>query len=149
MPDQIRPVHPSDAGELARLHASGFQAAWSETDFLRLLDGEGVFGLLAPAVGFALVQAAADEAELLTIVVAPERRVRGDARALLTAALREAEARGAAQMHLEVAVDNAAALRLYQAAGFAQAGVRRSYYARENGRVDALVLTRVLHPSDA
>jgi ribosomal-protein-alanine N-acetyltransferase len=48
-------------------------------------------------------------------------------------------------MHLEVAVDNAAALRLYRRAGFAEAGRRRGYYERPGGRVDALVLTRVLH----
>jgi ribosomal-protein-alanine N-acetyltransferase len=44
-------------------------------------------------------------------------------------------------MFLEVAEDNAAALALYTAAGFATTGRRRAYYRRPGGLlVDALML---------
>ncbi|HET8995878.1 MAG TPA: ribosomal-protein-alanine acetyltransferase, partial [Acetobacteraceae bacterium] len=49
----------------------------------------------------------------------------------------EAHHRGAATLTLEVAVDNAAARRLYESTGFTQVGRRKRYYADGS---DALVL---------
>ena len=143
--DHLRPARLEDTGELARLHAGGFDAPWSAKDFEALLETQGVSGIVAPGAGFALVRTAVDEAELLTIAVAPECRRQQLGAALLDAAIARAGEAGAAQMHLEVAVDNAAALRLYRRAGFAEAGRRRGYYERPGGQLDALVLTRVLH----
>ena len=49
-------------------------------------------------------------------------------------------------MFLEVAVDNPAAIALYQAAGFVPAGRRRGYYRRQGAdAMDALVLRRTLN----
>ena len=64
---------------------------------------------------------------------------------LLAAALARAEALGCETMFLEVAADNAAALGLYRTAGFVQAGLRRGYYHRPGGDMDALVLRRDLN----
>ena len=52
-----------------------------------------------------------------------------------------AAARGAAAMFLEVSESNLAARALYEAGGFARAGLRRRYYA---DGTDALVLRRDL-----
>ena len=145
----LRSARSEDAAELAQLHAGGFERPWSAGDIVRLLQAPGVFGLQVPGAGFALVRTAADEAELLTIAVAAERRGEGVGAALLEAAISRAGEAGAAQMHLEVAVDNQPALRLYRRAGFAEAGRRRGYYERSDGRVDALVLTRVLNSGEA
>ncbi|MEX2519862.1 MAG: GNAT family N-acetyltransferase, partial [Paracoccaceae bacterium] len=92
--------------------------------------------------GFALVSLAADEADLLTLAVAPERWGRGVGAALLEAALREAAEGGAATMHLEVAADNLAAISLYRAAGFVETGRRPRYYARGAARIDAMLFAR-------
>lgn len=94
--------------------------------------------------GFALFALAADEAEVLTLAVAPGARRRGLGAALLAAAAAAAAARGARSIHLEVAEDNAAARALYARAGFAETGRRRGYYARPGGRTDALRLRRAL-----
>jgi ribosomal-protein-alanine N-acetyltransferase len=68
------------------------------------------------------------------------------ARRLLEHAAATAAARGATSLFLEVAADNAAALHLYQAAGFHAVGRRAGYYARNAGpAVDALVLKRSLN----
>jgi ribosomal-protein-alanine N-acetyltransferase len=69
-----------------------------------------------------------DEAEVLSIAVAPEMRRQGVAQALLRAASTEAEWRGAASLLLDVARDNAPARAFYAQAGFAERGVRRRYY---------------------
>jgi ribosomal protein S18 acetylase RimI-like enzyme len=47
---------------------------------------------------------------------------------LLGLLLAEARGRGCSQVLLEVAGENAAAIALYEAAGFARISVRRSYY---------------------
>jgi ribosomal protein S18 acetylase RimI-like enzyme len=84
---------------------------------------------------------AADEAEVVDIVVTPDGRRQGIARALLSRLRCELGARGIGRLFLEVAVDNEAALALYKAEGFTAVATRRGYYARTGGApVDALVM---------
>ena len=84
-----------------------------------------------------LARVAADEAEILTLAVHPERRRHGLGSALLGAAVDRAIASGARSMFLEVAVTNKAARALYAAHGFVEAGLRRRYYS---DGTDALIL---------
>ena len=142
-----RIVPSNNAALLASLHRQCFEDAWDETSFRSLLAGEGVFALTAKdasateSQAFILIQAAAGESEILSIGTLPGARRSGLARALLGEAAQEALARKAQEMFLEVAEDNAAALALYTAAGFASAGRRRLYYRRPGGLlVDALML---------
>ena len=68
----------------------------------------------------------------------------------MTAAEQAARAFGAAVIWLEVAVDNAAAISLYQGLGFEAAGRRNHYYARDGGAaVDALIMRHVLNTATA
>lgn len=137
------PVGAEAAAALAPLHAAAFPPAerWG-VDALRLmLEMPGAFALLCPEEGFIIARVAADEAEILTLAVAPEARRQGVARRLLRAASRQAAENGAGRLFLEVAVGNAAARGLYEGAGFTVAGLRRRYYA-DGG--DALVLSRRL-----
>ena len=83
-----------------------------------------------------LGRVAADEAEILTLAVAPHARGKGLGRALLQAAINKARHSGAATMFLEVGADNPHALALYAGLGSAKVGARKGYY---EGR-DALVL---------
>ena len=137
----------TDAHALAAAHALAFDDAWSDDAFAQLLASPGVFALAVDdgdaMAGFILCRAVAGEAEVLTLAVAPERRGRGVATALLQAAMAEARRAGAEAMFLEVASDNAPALAVYRGAGFTQAGLRRAYYAPEG--TDALVLRRDLN----
>ena len=71
------------------------------------------------------------------IAARADRRGEGHAARALRGFLAQAAARGAAVIHLEVAEDNAPALRLYARAGFEVVGRRADYYGR--GR-DAAVL---------
>ena len=146
-------VAPPDPEALAALHASVFTVPrpWSAAEFRALLASRGSFAVTRPAEpglgGFALVRALAGEAELLTLAVAPDMRRQGIGRQLLEAALEGAAARGAWVMLLEVAADNAPAVALYEAAGFARVARRPRYYRDAFGdAVDALILSRALDP---
>jgi ribosomal-protein-alanine N-acetyltransferase len=128
---------------MAAIHATAFPApdAWRADIFSQQLAFPGVFGLLHPSGGMILARVAADEAEILTLAVAPEARGSGIAAALLQQAGTIAASMGAAAVFLEVAVTNAAARAAYDRAGFQLVGRRRAYYADAS---DALVLRLTL-----
>lgn len=128
------------ATRLADLHAAAFAAPWDAAAFETLLGQAGVFAIEVPQ-GFILVRSVADEAEILTLAVAPAARRQGLGARLVRDGAAAAAARGAARLFLEVADDNVAALALYAGAGFVEAGRRPGYYARpEGGGQDALIL---------
>ena len=135
---------PPDAPDMAAVHAQAFDTPWDENDFEDLLDGDGVFGFVVRAedpAGVLICRAAAGEAEILTVGVAPWARRRGVGQALMTAAIGVARQAGAEMMFLEVDVANAAAVVLYEGLGFRRAGLRKGYYDRgAAGRADALVM---------
>ena len=135
----------SELGALAALHATSFEDVWSAQFLSSLLLTPGCFVLRAGApslpAGFVVVRTAADEAEILTLVVRAELRRRGIARALVEAASEHAAKLGARAMFLEVGAKNEAARSLYRKLGFAAVGERRRYYPSSVGTPeDALTL---------
>jgi ribosomal-protein-alanine N-acetyltransferase len=144
----IAPAGAEAAGLLAALHQAAFPAdPWNESALARLLAMPGAFALIArldgePA-GFVLARVAADEAEIVTLGVAPGHARRGIGRHLLATAAAAAAQRGAARLFLEVAEANLAARHLYAADGFREVGRRRRYYP---DGTDAVVLARSLSP---
>lgn len=145
----LEPVRAEDAAALAAVHARAFEAGWSAADIGELLAAPGGFGLAVREAGevggFVLARSIAGEAEILTLAVDPAARRRGLGRGLLEAAAAAALASGAETLFLEVAADNAAAIALYQAAGFIRVGARPGYYQRADRAIDALVLRRDLN----
>lgn len=144
-----RPLGASDVDRAAALHRAAFadlgERGWAREEIAELLASPGVAGLLLRRdgndIGFALCRTVADEAELLTIAVAPGHRRLGAGRALLACVIALVRERGAASLFLEVGDDNPAARALYRKTGFATVGHRAAYYARQ-GRpaVDAIVM---------
>ncbi|NLH81325.1 MAG: GNAT family N-acetyltransferase [Phyllobacteriaceae bacterium] len=128
-----------DVDRLAALHGASFPgAAWTAADLAALLREETVFGVVArranafgsrSAVGFVLIRSVADEAEVLTVAVAPTHRRRGVARALMEEAMRRLYRDRVAHLFLEVDAGNQAALALYRRLRFEKVGERRGYYA--------------------
>jgi ribosomal-protein-alanine N-acetyltransferase len=145
---RIGVAEKADIAAVAALYAASFEDPWPVTSIENLLMPPGCWALLAelaegevyhPA-GFALVRIAADEAEILSIGVAPQFRRRGVAEALLGAFLEQA-AGTAAAVYLEVGTDNPAAEALYRKLGFVVTGRRRNYYLRaDRSRADALIM---------
>lgn len=88
-------------------------------------------------VGFGALHLGPDEAEVLTLVVAPPHRGRGIGRLLVGRLVEEAEARGSSSLHLEVAASNTPAMTLYRSLNFTDIGLRPAYYP---GGDDAVLL---------
>ncbi|WP_264210916.1 GNAT family N-acetyltransferase [Leisingera thetidis] len=131
---------------MAATHAAAFSQSrpWSAAEIAALLDSPLIF-----AAGdercFALVRVIADEAELLTIATDPAHQRQGLARICMAGCEAAARERGAAEMFLEVAEDNAAAQALYRACGFAECGRRAGYYRRAGAKAaDALLMRKAL-----
>jgi ribosomal-protein-alanine N-acetyltransferase len=139
----IERAGPAHCFVLAAIHEAAFPdgESWGVAMLAAQLGQPGVFALVDEAGGMILVRVAADEAEILTLAVAPEARRAGLGRALLAAACAAARDAGAARLFLEVAATNQAARALYGAAGFLQIGRRRRYYA-DGG--DALMMSLAL-----
>lgn len=147
----LRPVGLEACFILADLHDRAFERPWDALAFEELLKSPGVFAVLGeagePAVekGFILCRAIAGEAEILTIAVDPAARRRGWGGALVEMAAGIASETGSEAMFLEVAADNAGAIALYAATGFAKVGLRKGYYPHPDGARDAIVMRRALN----
>lgn len=140
---------PGQAAACAALHAGAFAHGWSEMDFERLIAADTSYADAAlegkTLAGFILSRVAADEAEVLTMVVGARWRGRGWGRALMDRHLDRLAVTGARTLFLEVNADNGPARALYARTGFAQVGQRKAYYAAPAAaRADALILRRSL-----
>jgi ribosomal-protein-alanine N-acetyltransferase len=82
----------------------------------------------AVLLGFAIFQFAADEAEILSIAVAEGARRRRVASSLMEAGIAACQEKLVSCIYLEVAEENAAALRLYEKFGFLGIAHRKNYY---------------------
>ncbi|WP_395666837.1 GNAT family N-acetyltransferase [Methylocella sp.] len=147
----LRPIGSERAADCARLHERSFAFFWGEADFEQLLTtaevvADGADAAVEPdgrLCGMLLSRVAADEAEILTIAVAPERRRAGLGAALLRAHLPRLRARFCAKLFLEVEASNAAAKALYAAAGFHQIAERKAYYRKEGAAPATALLMRL------
>jgi ribosomal-protein-alanine N-acetyltransferase len=140
---------PYDTLSMAAIHRSAFAKAWDEAamqQFLAAPDTLCLIGSVADSsggmmAGLLIARKAADEAEILTLCVAPACRNAGLGRALLETAVMELRAAGAKQLFLEVEDGNEAALTLYRALGAVPVGKRPGYY--EHG-ADAAIFSLAL-----
>lgn len=138
---------PERAAEVSALHGRLFDESWSESSIKSLLEHPASTSLIAVAgdpktiKGFIIAQLAADEAEIVSIGVAPDWQRAGLGTRLIEGLMRASKKGEASRIFLEVAEDNAAARALYAKLGFEEIGRRKGYYKRASGRsVDALTL---------
>jgi [ribosomal protein S18]-alanine N-acetyltransferase len=141
----LRDMNVADLEAVLRIEQEVQAQPWSQGSFIDALHAGyacNVLELNGAVLGYAVLMGGVDEAELLTLSIAPEQQRQGWGQRLLQAMLDLAQARNVARVLLEVRATNHAALALYQASGFRSIGVRRGYYASPNGREDALIMER-------
>ncbi len=139
-----------EATTLAAVHRAAFgDKGWSAAAVRSMLAIEGTEALLArcddtSACGMIITRLMWEDGEILTLGVRPEYRRLGIGGRLFASAVNGMVMQGANRVFLEVAETNAAAIALYEAAGFEVMGRRPGYYLEEDGRrVNALMMVRV------
>ena len=146
---RLRPMTEGDLAAVVGIERSVYPFPWTEgifSDCLRVGYHCTVLELDFLLVGYGIVASGAGEAHLLNVCVREEFRNRGFGRALVAGLLQQAAGAGAEVIFLEVRPANTAAIRLYEAMGFQQAGFRAGYYQAAEGREDALVMRRAIAP---
>ncbi len=144
----LRDVHWTDIEQLAQLERELFaDDAWSQQTWWAELAGRPRRDYVAEVegaevLGYAGLDHGGDVADIMTVAVTPAARGHGLGRRLLDELEARAVARRAASVMLEVRADNAAAIALYERAGYAVVSTRRRYY--QPGDVDALVMRKNL-----
>ncbi len=131
----IRPATPSDIPAILSIERTSDMAAhWGEAEYRNVFAAGAVPRILLVVedpqlVGFIMVRTIGPEWEIENISVAADARRRGAGLALVEAVKTQAQHRRAEAVILEVRASNQAARALYRSAGFAEAGLRRDYYA--------------------
>ena len=143
---RFRRMRVEDLPRVVEIEKDGFQHPWSRELLERELSHAWSTVLLAVedgprgerVVGFIVYWLVHDEVHVLNIATAREERRRGIGLALMEEAADAGRRRGATLATLEVRRSNEAAIALYRALGYRQAGVRPNYYAEE--KEDAIVM---------
>jgi ribosomal-protein-alanine N-acetyltransferase len=149
----VRRMESGDVGQVQAIAARVETAPhWPHTEFLRLAEvvaarpeKRGAWVALSGAeqiAGFGYMHRVLDEAEVESIVTAPEFRGLGAGSILLMEMIDWSRALGLRRLLLECRRSNESALRLYRRHGFQEDGVRLRYY--RNPEEDAVLMSLLL-----
>lgn len=141
----MRPMRETDLPRIHRIELASYDYPWSLGNFrdsmqagysawVREAEGE--------VIGYYVMMAAAGEAHLLNMTIAPIWRGHGLGREILEHCLASARAHRADTLFLEVRPSNTAARALYLSSGFVDLAVRAEYYPGRSGREDAVIMKR-------
>ncbi len=133
-----------DIPQVAAIERQCFPDPWSEQMLRDHLDNQCAAALVAKGadgviLGYAGLLVVLDEGYITNVAVRPEHRRQGIGSDLLNVFENFARGNQLAFLTLEVRSSNAAAIALYQKAGYEEAGRRRGYYAHP--REDAVIMT--------
>lgn len=141
----------ADVEAVSAIEKRAYPFPWSPGIFRDCLRaGHHCWLLESPQVllGYGVLSAAAGEAHLLNLCIAPEHQGHGHGRRLLARMIDLARWNRAAQVFLEVRPSNPRAIALYREYGFNEIGLRPNYYPASKGREDAIVMAMELVPPD-
>lgn len=144
----IRNMTPADLPAIETIEQRVFTEPWDMGSYAACLRS-GCYARVAEdagtVAGYAVLHQLRGEAEIFTLVVAPEFQGKGIGTALLADLMSEANREGAFRVVLQVRSSNDHAIHIYKKAGFVQTGVISDYYANRDGtREDALFMEAML-----
>lgn len=142
---RFEPLLPERIGQVLRVEQQAYGHPWTQGNFADAIrTGYQAQLLMADdtLLGYFVAMKGVDEVHLLNITVAPDYQRQGWARVMLDALAIWARGQGAQWLWLEVRVNNARAVRVYEQHGFRRVGKRKNYYpAGKDQREDALVMS--------
>jgi [ribosomal protein S18]-alanine N-acetyltransferase len=142
----VRRAASNDLARLVDIYSDSFDVPWSHRTMSEFVDADSILVTGDPVSGFIIAATVLDEAEIITLAIAPAARQKGAATTLINYLMSDLAKAGVTRLTLEVAKDNVAARSLYKCLGFSQIGLRKGYYKRGDGvSEDALVLARALN----
>lgn len=138
----VRRMTEEDVPQAAKIERETFSRPWSEDAFADAVKDKNAWFLVAEeaaaVVGYIGMYVSVPEGEITNVAVAPGFRGCGCGGGLVHAMQQKAIELGVNQLFLEVRKSNAAAIHVYNAAGFEIVGTRRGFY--ELPREDAFVM---------
>jgi len=148
---QLRRMQVEDIEQVIAIEIASYEYPWTYGIFRDCL-GVGyqcwVLTLGSEIIGYGILSAAADEAHVLNVCVAPEHRGHGNGRRIVERMIELARWQRAARIFLEVRPTNLHAVKLYHDLGFNEIGTRPNYYPSRRGREDATVMALELLGTD-
>lgn len=143
----VRPMRSEDLPEVLAIEVSAYEFPWTEGIFRDCIKaGYSLWVLESSAgiLGYGVLSAAAAEAHILNLCVAPAHHGQGLGRRMLNRLVDLARWHQAERVFLEVRPSNGPAIALYHRSGFCEIGKRPNYYPARNGREDAVVMAKEL-----
>jgi ribosomal-protein-alanine N-acetyltransferase len=139
----ISPMRRRHLRSVLRIESQVYPTPWTHGLFvselaLRSTRAYVVARVGREVIGYSGLMMSLDDGHITTVAVDPEWQRQGIATRMLVALAREAIARGANALTLEVRLSHRGAQQLYQRFGFTAVGVRKGYYA-DTGE-DALIM---------
>ena len=142
---QVRPMTGDDLDAVVVIEAESYASPWQYEHFQNELTAPYSWPFVAVeetcVIGYVCLMSLFEEAQILNITVAPDRRGRGVAKMLMEKAVSRALEEGAEVMALEVRASNISAISLYEQFGFKQIGIRARYY---DGTEDAILMEKIV-----
>lgn len=142
----IRPLARQDLEAIFEICQQAIIHPWSKQALLESLDRADMlnYGLFSPSLlGFIMLCKLENEGEIYLVAVSPACQGQGYGGQLLDHLLQEGKVQGVTRFFLEVSVDNASAINLYNSRAFKQVGLRKNYYrASQNRSIDALIMKK-------
>jgi ribosomal-protein-alanine N-acetyltransferase len=148
---QLRPMTEADIDAVMRIELEAYPFPWTTTifrDCLRAGYACWVLDAGGELMGYGVLSAAAGEAHVLNVCVAPRRQGEGHGRRLMRRLIDLARWHRAERIFLEVRPSNPNAIALYESLGFNEIARRANYYPAKAGREDAIVMALELLPEE-
>ena len=137
----VRPMRYEDLDRVCRMEEENFSMPWKREDFEKLIEDAGSRYFVAEIDGYVIGAAGysdmVGDGYINNVVIDKEYRGRGYSKKMLEAVTKSGMEAGIYDFTLEVRVSNLPAIRLYEAVGFENAGVRKGFY--DHPKEDAYV----------
>lgn len=141
---QIRLMRQEDLDSVAQIEQETFSMPWSREGFASSLGRKDTLYLSAfsdgELAGYCGLLQVLDEGEITNVAVKKCFRGQKIASMLMAELLKKGSDRGITFFVLEVRKSNKYAIRLYEKAGFLQAGIRKNFY--EKPIEDAVIMCK-------